>query len=562
MTLREQPSQPRRCGEPRSVSHEVALPEGFCFGRGRYQILHVLARGGTSIVYRAIDRQNGEAVAVKVVSLRCDRPDTQARYENDLRLSDHLAAHPSFARPLALGRLAGPKGFEGRLYLVSELVDGRSLEHLLQEHYNGLPLEHACWLALEIAEALAHLHACGIVHRDIKPGNLVATDDRRVTIIDFGLAYATGDGPPDRSLDLTLPDEAPGTLAYMPPEQVLHVPPTSAFDIYAFGITLYELLTGVLPFDAELPKTIAAKKLDPHAKPLPLARLRPDAPLALAALVARCMAYEPTARPSASDIAKELRLLLSEARRDADRITPLMSPVANARVDDRSSRAIAGQFEIPTDAPSDQAAEPPAVEPPAAEPIQLTARSFWLPTVAVLVPALLTSGMIILEPLRGASEPPARGHSHAAMTIWPEPTARPASHRPRAAPSALESPLPPPRARPSPPEAASPPLPRPAPAAPRLPIPARGSDAPASDADTPTCLRARQAARAAAERFDWHGVLGLTTDPACWPARLDWQRLRVEALAEVGDHERCTALARGTQDLRVRRMASLCRPIP
>ena len=123
---------------------EARIPPGTVVASGRFEIVEELARGGMAIVYRAKDRDHdGVEVALKVVTASADGTDTTARYENEARLGASLAAHPHVVRPLAVGRLDAPAGFAGRMYLVTELVRGRSLSELMLQHRTGLPIERA-----------------------------------------------------------------------------------------------------------------------------------------------------------------------------------------------------------------------------------------------------------------------------------------------------------------------------------------------------------------------------------------------------------------------------------
>lgn len=211
----------------------------------RYHLLGLIDRGGTSDVYLAHDEQRDEPVIVKwLSSAAAQDPQHWGRFVNGARATIELA-HPAIARVYAVTEPeAGPP------YLVMEVLEGESLATYL-ERERSMPQALTIQLALQIASGLAAAHEVGIVHRDIKPGNLYLLGPRgapdRVKIIDFGLAKdlrnETG-GPSSRNIVL-------GTAQYMAPEQVLADPVDNRTDIYGFGAVLFRMLTGQLPFDLD-----------------------------------------------------------------------------------------------------------------------------------------------------------------------------------------------------------------------------------------------------------------------------------------------------------------------
>jgi serine/threonine protein kinase len=300
------------------VDSEARLPAGVVVGDGRFEIVEQIGRGGMAIVYRARDHHAGDEIAFKVVTAQADRANTEARYHNEARLGASLARHPHVVRPIAVGRLDGPVGFEGRMYLATELVAGVSLDDLMVQHRTGLERQRACAIALDVARALVGLHERGIVHRDIKPGNVVVTTEGRARLLDFGLAYATGDGWEQKSPDLTEEGHAPGTPLYMSPEQAAHTRPSPAFDIYSFGVMLYELLSGNPPLDSMPLGALLGLKCDPSWQPFPIAKMCPDVPTHITDLVDRCLAYDPRERPSAQELVAALE--------NTPSVVPVMEP--------------------------------------------------------------------------------------------------------------------------------------------------------------------------------------------------------------------------------------------
>jgi hypothetical protein len=246
----------------------------------RYRLDDRIAAGGMGEVWRAVDLVLGRPVAVKL--LRDDyaqHPETLERFRAEAR---HTAAvsHPGIARMYDYGEPSpGQPPF-----LVMELVDGSPLTRLLERG----PLEPARVMDI-VAQAAAGLdaaHAAGLVHRDIKPGNLLVSPDGTVKITDFGIAYAAGSAPLTRTGALI------GTPAYLAPERVTGASAGPASDLYSLGIVAYECLAGVQPFTGT-PMEVALSHQYQSLPPLP-----PGVPLPVAALVAELTAREPAGRPA------------------------------------------------------------------------------------------------------------------------------------------------------------------------------------------------------------------------------------------------------------------------
>lgn len=261
-----------------------------------------MARGGMAIVYRA-KREDGTMAALKVGTAEAARrPGVEQRYRNEERTGARLR-HPNIVRPIAVGRLDGPAGFEGRMFLMTQYVDAPSLSHFMMYHADGVPLDELWAIGRQLAGALKAMHDVGVVHRDIKPDNVLVGDDGHVHVIDFGLAFSLGDvSGEQRSEELTLAGDAPGTPLYMSPQQAMHKPVSRSFDIYALGVLLYEMCCGSAPHDHLPPREIAAARSDEKSKPLSLKIMAPRVPASLVGLIERCMAYEPELRPTAAEV--------------------------------------------------------------------------------------------------------------------------------------------------------------------------------------------------------------------------------------------------------------------
>ncbi len=254
----------------------------------KYRLGERIGVGGFAAVYRATDVIHGRAVAVKV--LRPHEGDRSARLKERLELegiSTARLAHPSAVTILDAG--STPQGIA---YLVMELLEGPSLATELEAH-GPLPLERALAIMIPICEVLLEAHAQGILHRDVKPANIVL-HETRVKLVDFGLAKLKD----ARKETATTVGRLLGTPVYMAPERLLGEPHDTGADVYAVGITLFEILTGRVPFAAG-EGGICALVVACVNEPVPLLRtLRPDVPAELEEIVARAVRKTPLERPT------------------------------------------------------------------------------------------------------------------------------------------------------------------------------------------------------------------------------------------------------------------------
>jgi len=290
---------------------------------GRYRMGAPLAAGGMGEVWVARDPLLDRPVAVKVLggALAGD-----GRAAERLRREARAAArldHPNIARVLDLGE------HDGRPYLVMELLEGESLAGRIDRAGPMAPGEAARVVAA-VADALQAAHRAGVVHRDVKPGNVFLTAEGEVKVLDFGIASAAGEA------DLTTGDLL-GTAAYLAPERALGRPATPAADIYSLGVVLYELLAGRRPFEGGSDIELAMAHVNAHPEPLGL--VAPSAPPFLVAACEQAMAKDPAARPrSAAAFARLLRSPADAA--PAARPVPAVAvpPVTRARFPSRGRR--------------------------------------------------------------------------------------------------------------------------------------------------------------------------------------------------------------------------------
>jgi eukaryotic-like serine/threonine-protein kinase len=248
---------------------------------GRYRVGALLAAGGMGEVWAARDLLLDRPVAVKVLggALAGDGRSAE-RLRREARAAGRLD-HPNIARVLDLGEQ------DGRPYLVMELLEGESLAARIDRAGPMAPAEAARVVAA-VADALQAAHAAGVVHRDVKPGNVFLTSAGEVKVLDFGIASAAGEP------DLTTGDLL-GTAAYLAPERALGRPATPAADLYSLGVVLYELLAGRRPFQGGSDVELAMAQV--NARPAPLALVAPATPPALAAACEHALAKDPAARP-------------------------------------------------------------------------------------------------------------------------------------------------------------------------------------------------------------------------------------------------------------------------
>ena len=267
--------------------------EQFVDDQHRYRLESRIATGGMGEVWRATDTSLGRAVAVKVLkSEYADDPLFRSRFETEARHAASLH-HPGVASVYDVGESALLGAADGsglpRPFLVMELVDGQPLSALLR---GGQPLDPEVVrdLMAQAADAIGAAHRAGIVHRDVKPANLLVTPNRQMKITDFGIARAS-DG-----LGLTATGQVMGTPQYLSPEQARGATATSASDVYSLGVVAFECLAGRRPFDADSPVATALAHLNDPVPDLP-----PEVPADLAAVVRRAMAKEPDQRYADGD---------------------------------------------------------------------------------------------------------------------------------------------------------------------------------------------------------------------------------------------------------------------
>jgi len=284
---------------------------------GRYRLQEVLSTTSMAEVRLALDEALGRRVVVKLLAPDADR----TRFEREARAVAALA-HPNIVQLFDFG-------YEERRYMVFEYLAGGSLEERLTRGVS-VSDDEVARIASDVAAGLAHAHEHGVVHRDLKPGNILFDSEARSKIADFGIARVQG------ADTLTDAGTVLGTAAYISPEQVRGEPTTPATDVYAFGLVVYRLLAGRLPFEA--PTSTELARMHRDAEPPPLARVSARNQ-ALADLAMSALAKEPSRRPA--DGAALLRALDATTLSDAA-TTQIVLPSDSRNGDRRRLAFVAG----------------------------------------------------------------------------------------------------------------------------------------------------------------------------------------------------------------------------
>jgi serine/threonine-protein kinase len=290
----------------------MSPPKGPTVFNGRYELHRRIGRGGMAEVSLARDQLLDRPVAIKVLFPEfATDPAFVERFRREATAAANLS-HPNIVGVYDWGEA------KGTYFIVMEYVDGRSLSEILRSE-GPLHPDRVADLGADMAAALGHAHRNGVVHRDVKPGNVLVDGQSQVKVADFGIARAITAATDD---NLTQAGTVMGTATYFSPEQARGDAVDPRSDIYSLGCVLYELVIGRPPFSGDSPVAIAYKQV--HESPVPPRQINPAVPMALEAIILKCLAKNPVNRyPSAEDLRADLRRF-----RDGNRILaePVMAP--------------------------------------------------------------------------------------------------------------------------------------------------------------------------------------------------------------------------------------------
>ncbi len=349
---------------------------------GRYRVLSRLGSGGMADVFLAEDQQLGRKVAVKLLHRRfAEDPDFVERFRREAQAAAGLQ-HPNVVSVYDRG------AYDDTFYIAMEYLPGRSLKQLIRQEAPLDPIR-AIDLAIQILRAARFAHRRGVIHRDLKPHNVIVDDSGHAKVTDFGIARAGAS-------DMTETGSIMGTSQYLSPEQAQGLAVGATSDLYSVGIVLYEMLTGRVPFDAESPVTIALKHVS--EAPAPPSQFNPDIPPELEQVTLWALNKNPEDRPADADQFITVLERVKEAIVSRERGQRTASMAALEAIPPAAGVAVQTVPVVaPAFVPPDPVAEPPGWAPVGAgppPPVPERPGNRWWPWILALVVLLLIGGGI------------------------------------------------------------------------------------------------------------------------------------------------------------------------
>jgi len=335
----------------------------------RYQLEELLGRGGMAVVYRARDLMLERVVAVKVLRKPyASDPDFRERFRQEARSAANLS-HPNIVtvHDFVLD--------SDLLFIVMEYVPGKDLK-TIQREKGRFSITEAIDLTVQACSGIGYAHRAGLVHCDVKPQNMLVTPDKRLKVVDFGIARALATISPDERVDIVW-----GSPQYFSPEQAAGMAPSPASDVYSIGVVFYEMLTGQLPFNADTSDDLA--RMHQQTPPPSLRKLNPNIPITLENIVLKVLSKEPSARYRTADQLGRVLINFRQQPPKKPAATPAPRPAATG----------VGQSQVARAEPSTPSSSPETVTYTSV-PRSTSTEFDWLTWLLLLLALIAAGGLI------------------------------------------------------------------------------------------------------------------------------------------------------------------------